>query len=205
MSKKNKPCILAGLLLSVTVLIMFSCRGQTSEEPPIHLNPNMDSQNKFKAYGENDFFEDRRDMRHPPEGTVAQGELREDEAYYLGQVGDTVVGKIPVPITLELMERGQDRYNIYCSVCHGEAGMGDGVVIKRGFIPPPSLHDQRILDLKDGDLFNIITNGIRNMPAYRKQVPVADRWAIVAYIRALQKSQNAMLSELPENKRAQIK
>lgn len=193
--------------LTAAVLVLAGCRGQVSEEPPIHLNPNMDQQAKYKAYGANPFFSDMRNMRTPPEGTVAQEGYypAEETGFHTGVENGDTLSRNPMELTMELMERGRERYTIFCAVCHSDAGRGDGVVIKRGYVPAPSFHEDRIRALRDGALFNVITHGIRNMPAYGDQIPAADRWAIVAYVRALQRSQNASLEDVPQDKRAGLK
>ncbi len=175
-------------------------RGRPSDKPPIHLNPNMDTQDKYKPQTQSEFFADQSAMRMPVEGTVAIGQLREDGSYYFGKNSDgSFVQTNPVTLTRELMLRGQERFNIYCSPCHGRAGDGKGIITKYNYpIPPTSFHQDRIRSMPDGQLFDIITNGIRSMPSYRHQIPVDDRWAIIGYVRALQRSQNAKLSDVPE-------
>jgi mono/diheme cytochrome c family protein len=116
-----------------------------------------------------------------------------------------MVNKMPVKLTSILLERGQKRYNIYCTPCHGLTGSGQGIVIKRGFLPPPSFHLDRLRDIEDGHIFDVISKGIRNMPSYSYQIPVADRWAIVGYFRALQRSQNATLKDIPEDVKKTLK
>jgi mono/diheme cytochrome c family protein len=151
----------------------------------------MEFQPRFNAYEGNTFFADGRNMRTPPAGTVARGLLKDDDAFYRGGDSANPVQVSPVPVSAELLERGQERFNIYCSPCHSRTGLGNGIVVQRGFLPPPSLHDPRIVEMPDGQIFQVITKGIRNMPSYAKQIPESDRWAIVAYVRALQFSQNA--------------
>jgi hypothetical protein len=188
------------VLIMVLALSVAACyRGKPSEDPPIHLNPNMDSQPKYEAQEESEFFEDKLTMRPPVAGTVARGDLREDDAYYRGKNPDgSLVKGMPVQITMGLLQRGQERYNIYCAPCHDQTGSGQGIIIKKGFLPPPSMHLDRIRILPDGHYYDVISNGIRNMPSYKHQIPVADRWAIVAYVRALQRSQNASADDVPE-------
>ena len=137
-------------------------------------------------------------MRMPVEGTVARGWLREDVEYYTGidSRGDTIKTS-PVPTTMALLMRGQERFGIYCTPCHGRIGDGQGMVVKRGMLPPPSFHDPRLREAGDGHYFNVITNGIRNMQSYRYQVPVEDRWAIIAFVRALQRSQHSSNNDIP--------
>jgi mono/diheme cytochrome c family protein len=106
---------------------------------------------------------------------------------------------------MDLMQRGRERYNIFCSPCHDQTGSGQGIVIKKGFLPPPTFHQQRLREVEDGHLYEVIRNGIRNMPSYRHQISVADRWAIVAYVRAMQRSQNARLEDIPAQMRETIK
>jgi mono/diheme cytochrome c family protein len=181
-----KTTTLMGFALLGAAVLLSGCRGQTSHKPPLFIMHGMEFQPRYNAYEGNTFFEDGRNMRPVPAGTVARGHLKEDDVFNRG--GDTLapVAKIPVEVTAALMERGQQRFNIYCTPCHSASGAGNGMVVKRGFLPPPSLHDERIVQMPDGQIFQVISRGVRNMPAYGKQIPEQDRWAIVAYIRALQ-------------------
>jgi len=191
-------------LLSLTVLPMLSgCRGQESRKPPIHLNPNMDFQPRYNPQSSNQFFEDGRDMRPLPEGTVAYGHLQTDSVMYFGSSGG-VFAKNPYKITLEFLERGQDRYAIYCTPCHDFAGTGKGIVTTRGLVPPPNFHDPAFLKIPDGQIYQAINKGVRTMQPYGSVIPLEDRWAIVAYIRALQRSQNATLADVPEDMRSKL-
>lgn len=193
-------------MVMVAVVALSACQGRPSEEPPIHLNPNMDSQPKYKAQSKGDFFADGMSMRTPPEGTVARGQLRDDAAYYMGRdEKGNLVKENPVPVTMALLHRGQERFNIYCSPCHGQTGLGNGIIVQRGMLPPPNFHDERLLKVEDGHFFDVMTNGIRNMSSYKSQVPVADRWAITAYIRALQRTHTASLEDVPQEKRKDLK
>jgi hypothetical protein len=194
-------------LLIASVITLVSCsRERPSVDPPIHLNPNMDDQPKYEAMEESKFFLDKSSMRMPVDGTVARSRLNEDSRYYLGKnANNTFVRKIPVSMTLPLLERGQKRFDIYCSPCHGQTGAGQGIVIKKGFLPPNSFHIDRLREIEDGYIFDVIRNGLRNMPSYGYQVPVADRWAIVAYVRALQRSQNATINDIPEDIKNNLK
>lgn len=172
----------------------------------------MQDQPRYKVYKKSDWFADNRASRELPEGTVARGLLRDDKALYTGKKegvtnvqaqtttdasGNTVVTsfpdaveEFPVPVTKELVDRGQERYNIYCIVCHGPTGNGDGMIVRRGFSKPPTYNDDRLRNAPVGHFYDVITNGWGRMNSYASQIPVADRWAIVAYIRALQISQN---------------
>ena len=184
------------------LLILSSCRGVPSRDPPIHLNPNMDQQARYDPQEPNDFFEDGRAMRPLVPGTVARGTLKEDDHLYTGKVGGKYATHLPIKLTPSLLKRGQQRFNIYCIVCHDGAGTGNGIVIKRGFIPPPNFHDPRIRQMPVGQIFDTISGGVRTMPSYGKQVPAEDRWAIAAYVRALQMSQNASIHHVPADEAA---
>ncbi len=199
-------------LAATLALGLFGCyQGKPSKKPPIHLNPSMDRQPKELAYEKSEFFADASVMRQPVEGTVARGQLGQFQAdpdsvaYYTGLTidGDTVVNN-PLPMTMNVLQRGQDRYNIYCAPCHSRTGDGNGMVVKRGMLRPPSFHEERIRTSRDGHIYYVITNGIRNMPTYRHQIPVEDRWKIVAYVRALQLSQHADIEDIPENIRDEV-
>jgi mono/diheme cytochrome c family protein len=209
------------LTYSVAVVVALSwiplamiarARVTTSPKTRLHVVPDMDSQPKFKAQARNLLFADLRSMRPDVPGTVARGELDEDDAYYRGKHGDEWITTIPVPVTGALLARGRQRFDIYCSPCHGLAGYGDGMVAKRAealqegtWTPPSSFHTDLVRSRPVGHIFNTITHGIRNMPAYGPQIPVADRWAIVSYVRALQRSQNATVADVPPDLRAQLR
>ena len=191
----------------ILMILCFGCsQGTPSEDPPVHLNPNMDDQPKYEAMEESKFFLNRSAMRMPVDGTVARGQLNDDPLYYQGKDDKgKFISKNPLTINRQLLRHGQERYNIYCTPCHGLSGYGQGIVVKKGFLPPPSFHIDRLRKIEDGYVFNVITNGIRNMPAYRAQIPVADRWAIVAYFRALQRSQNATIEDIPQEIKGTLK
>ena len=208
MMKRNRHIRLAAILILAALLtVVAGCfRERPSEKPPIHMVPDMDNQPKYKAQEENKFFEDGSAMRKPVPGTVARGELREDALYYTGidESGDTVMTS-SVPIDMQLLKRGRERYDIFCSPCHGRTGDGQGIMLSRGYVPPPTFHSDRLRDLPDGYIFDVLTNGVRNMPSYRQQIPVKDRWAIIAYLRALQRSQNATIEDVPQEQRTNLK
>ncbi|MBK7142326.1 MAG: cytochrome c [bacterium] len=196
------------LLLSIGCLLALGgcMRGTPSDKPPIHMNPNMDDQSRYDVQSKSPFFADSATMRIPPAGTVARGFLRENDALHSGTNPDgSLFDGMPVPITMQLLQRGQERYNIFCSPCHGRTGDGKGIVVNRGLLPPPSFHEQRLVDTANGYIFNVITNGIRNMPPYRFQVSVEDRWAIIAYFRALQRSHAATINDVPQEMRGTLK
>ncbi|RMH62657.1 MAG: cytochrome c [Calditrichaeota bacterium] len=204
---QRKTAISYLLVLAASLLALSCMRGKPSTQTPIHLNPNMDDQARYDAMEASPFFADGREMRVPPAGTVARDEFHENDAFYYGKnEKGAFVDRIPMKVTEALMKRGQERYNIYCAPCHSRAGDGNGIVPKRGFLKPPSFHQDNIRSYPDGKIFDIISNGIRNMPAYRKQIwEEKDRWAIVAYVRALQRTHNATAADVPVDKLNQLK
>ena len=161
----------------------------------------MHNQPKYIPLRESGFFADGRSERALVPGTVPRGELREDTPYYTGLVGDQLVDTFPAPVTRDLLKRGQERYNIFCAPCHSELGDGSGMVARRGYLRPPSFHDERLRNAPLGHFYRVMTYGSGAMPDYAQQVSPADRWAIVAYIRALQLSQAAPASDVPEKDR----
>ncbi len=198
---------LKGFSVLLLAVLMAGCyRGEPSKDPPLHLNPNMDDQPRYDAQEPSHFFEDGSVMREQVAGTVAQGQLHANIEYYYGRTADSMlVKKMPLMLSTDLLQRGRECYNIYCSPCHDQTGSGQGIVIKKGFLPPPTFHQQRLQEVEDGHVFEVINKGIRNMPTYRHQIAVADRWAIVAYVRALQRSQNARLMDIPVEMQDSIK
>jgi hypothetical protein len=184
------------VLLVVVSVMAMACRGQTSAQPPILPERNMFQQQRYNPQAKSKFFEDGRAMRKPvphtfaremnPSAEISNGELPDGSGYVLA-IPDSVVsdfGGMPKAI-----ERGQERYGIYCTPCHDGTGGGQGEIIKRGMVAPPTFHDDRVRHMPDGQLFATISRGVRNMPAYHYSIPVNDRWAIVSYVRALQLSQ----------------
>jgi mono/diheme cytochrome c family protein len=151
----------------------------------------MHNQPKYKPLAETDFFGDRRSARSTIPDTVARGQLRIDQARYTGKLNGKDVTAIPIQITREDLDRGHDRFEIYCSPCHGRLGDGQGMIVKRGLRQPPSYHDERLVNAPIGHFFDVMTNGYGAMYSYASRVSVDDRWRIAAYIRALQLSQNA--------------
>lgn len=207
---------LAFAVLASLGLLPFACayraRYTPRPQPRVHLVLDMDNQPRFEAQQANPLFADGRAMRPWPEGTVPRGGLVGDDRVASGRDGDGWVGTIPIPVDESLMRRGRERYDIFCSPCHGLAGHGDGIVARRaerlqegGWVPPSSFHQDLIRARPDGHLFNVVTNGIRTMPAYGSQIPVRDRWAIVAYVRALERSQRARLEDVPAELRAKLR
>lgn len=189
--KVTKYLLFAAIL---SPILLVGCRGEKFSHQPVHPNLNMDQQKRFEPQEQNTFFDDNRAMRQPVEGTIARGKLKEDKAYYQGINEDSsFVDEIPVNVTRSFMYRGKDRFEVYCTPCHGIAGDGNGIIMANnyGFVPAPSFHIDRLRNVNDGYIYSAIANGIRTMPSYASQIPVKDRWAIVSYVRALQRSQNA--------------
>ncbi|MDQ6759486.1 MAG: cytochrome c [Acidobacteriota bacterium] len=164
----------------------------------------MQNQPKYKPLHESEFFGDRRSARPQIEGTVARGHLRVDAARYTGKVGDNNVTAFPFPITRDDLTRGQERFNIYCTPCHGRIGDGNGMVVKRGFRQPPSYHIPRLKEIAVGHFFDVMTNGYGAMPSYASRVVPDDRWRIAAYIRALQVAQGASAVDVPAEEKQKL-
>jgi cytochrome c len=164
----------------------------------------MHIQPKYEPLDPSSFFADGRSARQPVPGTVARGELRTNEAMYSGKVNGVPVSSFPFPITRQDLERGRERYNIYCSPCHDYPGSGHGMVVQRGFPPPPSYHMDRLRNAPVGHFFDVMTNGYGTMYSYASRVSVKDRWRIAAYIRALQLSEHATLNDVPEKERTKL-
>lgn len=165
----------------------------------------MHDQPKYTPYKRSDFFPDQRSARPAIEGTVARGQLFEDELLHTGRVGGQPSTVFPFQITDAVMRRGRERYDIFCSPCHGLTGEGDGMVVQRGYRRPPSFHVDRLRQAPAGHLYDVITNGFGAMPDYAAQVQVHDRWSIAAYIRALQLSQNAIAADLSPDAQGRLK
>lgn len=183
-------------------LLLFSCRGQKSESPPIIPIQNMVEQTSFGPQSENSFFQDKRAMRPQIEGTVPAGEARTDTRLYAGMEPQSSsknpvwVKTFPITLNAQNLKKGQEDYNIYCAPCHGYDAQNDGLVTKRagGSIRPANLLDQEKIALPVGKIYDAITNGVNNwnMPGFSEHMDVQDRWAVVAYVRALQLSKRAM-------------
>ncbi|MGA9039416.1 MAG: cytochrome c [Terriglobales bacterium] len=175
-----------GLLV---VLVLAGCRQDMHDQP------------RFKPLAKSDFYTDMRSARPQVEGTVARGQLNADSYFYTGYVGNVPGDYMPFPVAADVLERGQQRFNIYCAPCHSRVGDGNGMIVQRGFRAPPSYHTDRLRNAPLGYFFGVITNGYGAMPDYASQIPPRDRWAIVAYIRALQLSQAATMSDVPKDQK----
>ena len=183
----------AGAILGA--LIALACPG---------CRQDMHDQPRYKPLAKSTFFDDQRSARPRVPGTVARGHLPGDPALETGKAGTSFVAAVPVPIDLPLLKRGAQRYGIYCAPCHGRVGRGDGIVVRRGYRQPPSFHIDRLRAQPAGYIFDVMTAGFGAMPDYAAQVSVPDRWAIVAYVRALQLSQNATVADVPADRRAEL-
>ena len=164
----------------------------------------MHDQPKYTPLRQSDFFPDGRAARPLVEGTVARGLLNEDEQLNTGKVNGQLAADFPFPVTAEVVARGRERYDIFCSPCHDRTGGGNGMIVRRGYRQPPTFHQDRLRQALPGHFVDVMTNGFGAMPDYRSQVPPRDRWAIAAYVRALQLSANATLSEVPPAEREKL-
>jgi len=200
----------------IPLVLIARARVTTTPNPRIHLIQDMDDQPKFKPQQANPMFADTRAMRPPVPGTVARGTLVADARLDTGLADpanpESWVEVMPVEVTPELMERGRERYEVFCSPCHGLGGVGDGAVAVRAealqegtWTPPSSFHTELVRSRPVGHLYNTITHGIRNMPAYGTMIDRSDRWAIVAYVRALQRSQFAPVEDVPADLRSSLR
>jgi mono/diheme cytochrome c family protein len=212
-------------LTCVTVIGLAGFRGSKSRRPPIELFPDMVRQNKARPQTPSDFFADERSSRARPEGAVERSQPYEingkmvliggkpvfpyeDAPMNTGRIPGTTnfIATNPLEVTRQLLDRGQERYQIYCLPCHGPAGDGKGITGKYGMISMANFHDERLVKMGDGEMFNTMSVGkLPLMPAYGPIIPVEDRWAIIYYIRALQRSQLATVEDVPEAKRGELK
>ena len=225
--------LLISLLFTIAIIAVFGFRGQKSTGSPLEIFPDMVRQMKVRAQAPLNFFSDGRGPRLPVTGTLpigyempnpktiatpaaaaTTGELPRThprigfsggtDYYDTGKMSNNWGTGIPLEVTRELMERGQQRFNITCAMCHGATAAGNGIIKQHGLATVVTLQDERIRKMADGEIFNTITNGKNTMMAYGPNIIVADRWAIIAYLRALQRSQNAAIADVPEDHRAEL-
>jgi mono/diheme cytochrome c family protein len=180
------------VLLAALSLLVTGCVQAMADQP------------KFRPYRPSAFFADGSSARPLEADTVARGHARTDELLYAGVVDGKPAEVFPFPVTEDVLRRGQERFNIYCSPCHGRLGDGLGIVVRRGFPKPASFHEDRLRQAPVGYFFAVITNGFGRMPRYATQISVEDRWAIIAYVRALQLSQHATIDDVPQDARPQL-
>ena len=189
---RDARCAMRGLLVGLLLLAAAGCRQDMHNQPKaIPLRESM-------------FFKDSSSARPLVDDTVARGTLKDDAAFFTGKSGATELDALPFPLTAEILDRGEQRYNIYCSPCHDTAGTGQGMIVRRGYRQPPSYHTDRLRMIPIGHFYDVMTNGFGAMPDYRAQFAPRDRWAIAAYIRALQLSQHAALADVPEPERGRL-
>ena len=182
-----------GLAVFLAAAALSGCRQDMHDQP------------KFIPLRPSSFFEDGRSARPIPEGTVARGHLNDDTVLYTGKGPDgKPVNEFPFPVTKDVILRGRQRFNIYCTPCHDRTGNGNGMVVQRGYRHPPTYHSDRLRQVPNGYIFDVITNGFGAMPDYAAQIAPRDRWAIVSYVRALQLSQQASINDVPPDARGQL-
>jgi mono/diheme cytochrome c family protein len=186
------PWLIRLCVLSVLCVVVSGCRQDMHDQP------------KYVPLRQSTFFNDARSARPLVEGTIARGQLHDDELLYTGKVNGADAVLFPMPIDAAVMARGQQRFNIYCAPCHGRTGQGDGMVVRRGYRRPPSIHQDRLRNAPAGHFFDVMTNGFGAMPDYAAQIKAEDRWAITAYIRALQLSEHASLADVPAADRSRL-
>jgi mono/diheme cytochrome c family protein len=179
-------------LVLLAACLVSACRQDMHDAP------------RYEPLEASTFFADGRSSRTPIANTVARGQLRQDRHLYEGVVDGKPAETLPMAVTPQVMARGRERFNVFCSPCHGGLGAGDGMIVERGFRKPPSYHEDRLRNAPVGYFFDVMTHGFGAMQDYSAQLPVADRWAIAAYIRALQFSQRATVDDVPADKRADL-
>ena len=206
---------LTALLAAAPLLLLSGCSviQETSRNPPIQVWPDMRKQEKFlaqssvEAGGElSKIFKDGRANRRPVEGTVARGQLRLENVMSTGLVNPTTyAGQNPLPLNADVLKLGQAKFNVYCAPCHDQTGSGQGIVNKREpTYKPGNLHEDRIKAMADGEIFYVLANGRRTMPSYRFQLSEQERWSVVYYVRALQRTTQGTLADVPEDKKATL-
>jgi len=179
-------------VFAMAAVSLAACRQEMYDQP------------KYEPLEASAFFADGQSARHPVEGTVSRGMLRSDTRLYAGKEEGRLLTSFPLPVTRELLVRGRERYDIFCAPCHDRVGSGNGMVVQRGYRPPPSFHIERLREAPVGHHFDVITSGFGAMPDHAAQIPAEDRWAIVAYVRALQLSQGAKLTDVPAETRTRL-
>ena len=183
---------LSSFLCVALLLLATGCRQKMADQP------------RYDPLEPSDFFEDGMSARPRIAGTVARGELSGNPFFDTGKVNGAIANGFPMPVTLEVVNRGEDRFNIYCSQCHGRVGDGNGMIPSRGYRRPPSFHTATLRNAPTGHLFDVMTNGFGAMPPYGRMIPPQDRWAIAAYIKALQLSQSATVADVPATERGKL-
>lgn len=180
------------LAAAVVVVFLTGCHQKMGRHPA------------YDPYEQSEVFADGSSARPLLEGTIARGTLRDKSLLYTGMNGTQLADAFPFPVTAQVLDRGEERYNIYCSVCHGSTGEGDGMIVRRGYKKPPSFHTDDMKGKPAGYYFTVMTEGFGVMPSYASQVNVQDRWAIAAYVRALQLSQSGSVMDVPPSELAKL-
>lgn len=198
--------VLTFVFIGLLVLSLAGFRGQISRKPPLFVFPDMDRQPKYQPQHESDFFADNRTSRLPVPGTVARGSAVQDIPLNTGLItGSTNYVEVnPMAITPDLLEQGRGRFGIYCAPCHGQTGAGDGITTRFGMAIIANLNDPRIVAMPDGELFDVITNGRNQMAPYADKLSVEDRWAVIAYLRALQLARLGSIEDVPQSVRQSL-
>lgn len=176
----------------VALLLTSACRQDMHDQP------------RFEPLEASDFFEDGRSARPYVNGTIARGTLRENTHLYFGRLDGQIADRLPFPVTRDVLVRGRERFDIFCTPCHGQLGNGEGMIVQRGFRRPPSFHEERLRNMPIGHFYDVISNGFGTMVDYSSRIAPRDRWAVAAYIRALQLSQNATLNDVPQPERQRL-
>lgn len=198
--KVRRPIIIVigALVLTLGGALNGCARGSTSREPPLQLIPNMDNQPKYRAQAASNFFYNGSVMQKPVPGTIARGDLHEDSEFFQGtNVWGEWVQKNPLDVDARVLARGKERYLIYCAPCHNPSGDGQGLLAQKAHVRTQNLLEEMVRTMPDGSLYNVISNGVGLMPAYRFPIPPEDRWAIVAYMRRMQEQHPNAESESP--------
>ena len=179
-------------VIAAACLVLAGCRQDMHDAP------------SYDPLQATNFFANGAASRPLVPNTVARGQLRADEHLYTGKINGQVANEFPMPVTKQVLDRGQERFNVYCSPCHGRTGEGNGMIVQRGFRQPPSYHEERLRNVPVGYFFDVMTNGFGAMQDYSAQVTVPDRWAIAAYIRVLQLSRSATVTDVPADRRGDL-
>lgn len=189
---RRRVSIVRAIAFAAACLALAGCRQD------MHNGP------RYRPLRASEFFTDGSSARMPVANTVSRNPLATDELLYTGKVNGTLANEFPMPVTAAVLARGQERYNIFCSPCHGRTGQGDGMIVQRGMRKPPSFMEDRLRNAPAGYFFDVMTHGFGAMQDYAAQIPVADRWSIVAYERALQFSQHAAIGDVPDDRRGDL-
>ncbi len=195
------------LLVLTSIAGLTGCLSPSRDTPPLQIWDDMKAQPKYKPQQQSGLFSDKRSSRRPPEGTVAVGQLNADDASHWGIVNSQYVGRNPLPISKELLAHGQNKFNVYCAPCHSQIGDGKGIVgVRAGAaFQPANLTEPRVKQMNDGELYSVASEGRRTMMGYRNQTSDQDRWAIIAYLRALHRATSGTIEDVPDSLRAQLK